>query len=126
MMKRKSLCVSLFCVMLLCLVACHQETDSIGGVPVTPEMLESVSRSLAEAKESELSPQTETAVNKTTSDSHTPEETSSDVVYWTESGSVYHITDECSSLRNSTTIHQGSVADALAAKKERPCKSCSQ
>lgn len=47
------------------------------------------------------------------------------VVYWTENGTVYHLKKDCSSLRHSTYILQGSIAEALAAKKERVCKTCS-
>lgn len=49
-----------------------------------------------------------------------------DVVYWTEGGSVYHITDQCSTLRRSKNILHGTVDEALAAKKERPCKTCAK
>ena len=49
-----------------------------------------------------------------------------DVVYWSEGGTVYHITDQCSTLRRSKMILHGTVEEALAAKKERPCKTCTK
>lgn len=45
-------------------------------------------------------------------------------VYWVPSGKVWHIRRDCSSLSRSTTILNGSVADAQAAGKERVCKKC--
>jgi len=45
-------------------------------------------------------------------------------VYWVPSGKVWHIRINCSSLSRSTTILNGSVADAQAAGKERVCKKC--
>lgn len=61
-----------------------------------------------------------TSITVITSSDEDPE-----LVYWTENGSVYHLKKDCSSLRRSTNILQGSIAEALAAKKERVCKTCS-
>lgn len=150
-----ALCVLL---LLLTLVSCMREPKELGGVPVTPEMLASVSRSLDEAKESET---TSKKTNKTQASEETQAQTvhttSSEVnqssvadttanseassvvtvvtaleevgipetVYWTESGKVYHWKETCGSLRHSEHVLSGSVDEALAAKKERACKSCS-
>ena len=117
----------------LWLVSCSRNTDELGGVPVTPEMLESVSRSISEQQESDPVSKSEnmkeTALTSVSSvvyaTTEIAETVDSDVVYWTESGTVYHLTKECSSLRHSENILQGSVDEALLAKKERACKSCS-
>lgn len=45
-------------------------------------------------------------------------------VYWVPSGSVYHSTDKCPTLSQSTTIYVGTVASAAAAGKASPCKVC--
>ena len=49
------------------------------------------------------------------------------LVYWTNSGSVWHESASCSSLANSSkeNIICGSEADAISAGKERSCKKCS-
>lgn len=48
----------------------------------------------------------------------------SDVVYWTEGGSVWHIKKDCSSLSRSKNIISGSESEAISAGKERVCKRC--
>ena len=47
------------------------------------------------------------------------------IVYWTESGSVWHESAGCSHLKNSTKIVSGSVADAQKAGKSKACTRCS-
>lgn len=48
-------------------------------------------------------------------------------VYWTEGGSVWHLSDSCSSLSKTdpADIVSGSEDEAIAAGKERACKKCS-
>ena len=46
------------------------------------------------------------------------------LVYWTPGGSVWHVTDKCSSLSRSKEIVSGSIASAQAAGKDRVCKRC--
>jgi competence protein ComEC len=54
-----------------------------------------------------------------------PKEYSEDTVcYWTKSGSVWHLTPNCSYLRNSKNIISGTVKDALLAEKTKPCSRC--
>lgn len=45
-------------------------------------------------------------------------------VYWTKSGSVWHVSRGCSALKNSTDIISGTQSDAVAAGKSRVCKKC--
>ena len=125
----------LSCILVLLLVSCAHETDELGGVRVTPEMLESVSRSIAEATDPKspegtlaLTMHTKDDMHTALSDTEVSESIEADVpgvVYWTESGTVYHFRKDCGTLRHSQHISQGSVEDALLAKKERACKSCS-
>ena len=103
---------------LMLLSSCTKEAP-LEGVPITPEMLESVSLALTESS---------TATNASTQADQTvpvAETAVPDIVYWTESGTVYHTTDQCGTLKNSTAIMHGSVEEAMLAKKERPCKTCS-
>ena len=46
------------------------------------------------------------------------------VVFWTESGSVWHSFKDCGHLKNSKEILSGSVDDAIAAGKEKLCTTC--
>ena len=115
-------------VILSAVVSCQPQQKPSAGIPVTPEMLESVSQSLAQsasATESTEEDDVNVTVEWIDESLETEHDSLTDVVYWTESGSVYHVTDQCSSLKHSEKILHGSVEEALAAKKERPCKTCS-
>ena len=119
-------------LVLICLlwssISCQAQQELSSGVPVTPEMLESVSRSLAETTSaSEISKRNDENVSgdSIVQDTGAEFDPLTDVVYWTEGGSVYHVTDQCSSLKHSANILHGSVEEALMAKKERICKTCS-
>lgn len=43
------------------------------------------------------------------------------IVYWTDSGDVYHIDRNCRHIRNRTNVHSGTVAESG---KDRVCKTC--
>lgn len=45
-------------------------------------------------------------------------------VYWTPGGGKYHVTKDCPTLKNSQTIREGSIQDALDAGKTAVCKTC--
>ena len=45
-------------------------------------------------------------------------------VWWTQGGSVWHVTSDCSALAKSKSLQNGSEADAAAAGKSRVCKRC--
>lgn len=47
-------------------------------------------------------------------------------VFWVAGGSVWHVTDRCHSLARSREICSGTVEEAQAAGKTRPCKICSE
>ena len=49
------------------------------------------------------------------------------IVYWLEGGKVWHESRACGSIENAEPekVVSGSIDDALAAGKERPCKICS-
>ena len=48
-----------------------------------------------------------------------------ETVYWTETGSVYHIRRECYHLSKAKHIIEGTAQEAVAQGKERLCKNCS-
>ncbi len=130
----KKLCIVLLLLFAVgWLASCDGKAEDLGGVPVTPEMLESVSRSLAEKQETD--PNTERISDAQTKKDLDPDDACAstastetvlpEIVYWTESGTVYHLSKTCGTLRRSASILQGSVEEALEAKKERACKTCS-
>ncbi|MBQ7612128.1 MAG: hypothetical protein IJU92_03535 [Spirochaetaceae bacterium] len=47
-------------------------------------------------------------------------------VYYTPGGKVYHATEDCGYLKNSTTIEKGGVESAFEHNKTRLCKSCAK
>ena len=49
---------------------------------------------------------------------------SSDLVYWTESGGVWHTFRDCSYLKKSKKIESGSVEKALESGKAKLCSAC--
>ena len=154
MKKNTLICLFCFGWLFFSLVAC-EKSNPIGAVPVTPEMLASVSQSLAEQTATEVefvlnstdeTVLTEDAINEnnvseaplqsvpeTLPSEETPAASSVSenitqavsVVYWTEGGTVYHLRDTCSTLKRSKEIFHGSIEDAILAQKERACKTCS-
>ena len=47
-------------------------------------------------------------------------------VYWTGSGSVWHVTRECSALAKSKSVQSGTAAEAAEQGKTRVCKRCGE
>ena len=49
-----------------------------------------------------------------------------EIVFWFEGGSVWHISQSCSTVKKSdpTKVYSGTVQDALQNGKQRPCKIC--
>ena len=54
----------------------------------------------------------------------TTDAVTADAVFWTDGGTVWHVTASCSALARSQTIHSGSVSEAQATGKSRACKRC--
>ena len=53
-----------------------------------------------------------------------PSEPQESVVYWTPGGETWHSTRNCPSLKRSKNIISGTVEQAKAAHKNRPCANC--
>ena len=45
-------------------------------------------------------------------------------VYWTESGTVYHLYEDCSHLNHSVELKEGTTTTAIEQGKTRACKTC--
>ncbi len=92
-----------------------EKLSEIKNEILSGEPLETVSEGVTDeetAQPTESAPSTE---------KHTE---SDDIVYWTESGSVWHKSTSCSHLKNSKNILSGSVSDAEESGKTKPCSRC--
>lgn len=47
-----------------------------------------------------------------------------ETVWWTQGGSVWHVSADCPALAKSKSVSQGSQTEAAAAGKSRACKRC--
>lgn len=47
-------------------------------------------------------------------------------VYWTKSGKVWHLFEDCGYLKNSSSVLSGSIEDAISEGKEKVCSNCSK
>ena len=47
-----------------------------------------------------------------------------DVVFWTKSGEVWHLSEDCRHLKKSTSIISGTLDEAIDQGKKRACSSC--
>lgn len=54
----------------------------------------------------------------------TKEQYYADVVYWTDSGEVWHIDPECSALKKAHEIFSGTEDEAIDHNKKRICQKC--
>ena len=89
--------------------ACTPSDDFTAGKPLTRDELTSLSDELfTEAREPETVGGFSTQV----------------VVYWTEGGSVYHLSKDCYHLKRAASVESGSVSRAWALGKERACSVC--
>lgn len=87
--------------------------DLYAGDTLTPEGLESIIAAVSE-KEAET---TEKYIPAT-------DESGAELLFWTESGKVWHISRECSALKRSSNILSGNRSAAAEAGKERACSVC--
>lgn len=117
-MQKRIRFVILWCVLfpLLLLSSCVDrlygfETDYSTGVPLTPEMIESIIDA-ATVIQPEIYP-TET------------DSSGSLIVYWLPGGSVWHASKSCSSVERSKNARNGSIVTAISEGKNRPCQICS-
>ena len=101
------------------LIACTDNVNFVEetyyyGDKLTPELVESIYAALSAAA-TEKYP-TETDANGRL------------IVYWTVSGSVYHSSASCGSIKklDPTEVRSGTEKDALRVGKERPCSVCTK
>ena len=98
------------------LTACAREEGFSAGTEMTAEELRLYREKLLAQKE-------EAPAEKEPED-EAPTDVSELVCYYTENGSVWHADRNCSYLKRSQNVLEGSVEGAAIAGKERPCSGC--
>ena len=101
----------LLTVLLLLLSACSPADGFEGGRPISKEELASLS--------AELFNDTAEPVRPTPDNGNILY-----MVYWSDSGSVYHYASDCRHLKDAKSIHAGSIRDAREKGKEKACSAC--
>lgn len=116
-MKRLVFFVSAVMCLALALGSCSSYSRTVSdfdaGETLTPEGVESILAAISE-KEAAVTEKYPAVTD----------DNGEAVVFWTESGSVWHRSRECSSLKRSTNIKSGNKSDAEAAGKKRACSVC--
>ena len=79
-----------------------------------------------ESLESDIDTEGEIDTEKKESEGATSntEEGTFETVYWTKSGTKWHLFIDCSYIKNSENVLSGTVEEAIEAKKEGVCKRC--
>ncbi len=85
---------------------------------------ESETNNIDESIDSDETSNDQNTTSEETSTPDTPTISNKETVYWTSSGSVWHISSECRYIRKSTNIINGSIEDAKEAGKTKVCSSC--
>lgn len=117
---------------LFSIFACSEQDSADALETVSAEqvraMIQSAQASMLAAENTTVLPSTETSVPTDTDDASVSntEPTRKFLVYWTDSGEVWHIDATCSSLKNAQNLHSGVESEAQAAGKSRVCKRCAQ
>ena len=119
------LCVALIAILTLTIFSCdfdESKNHLSGGALLDDEMISEIKNEVLSGKDEEDS--TESATDVDSSQEGEEESDSGDIVYWTESGSVWHSSASCSHIKNSTKLFAGTVSEAKNAGKSKACSRC--
>lgn len=116
-MKRSILFLACVGACALLLTACGREKSFDAGTEMNAEEAKAYrEKLLAEAAEADEAPEGDL---NTAEGGHLP-----DVCYYTENGSVWHLSKDCSYLKKATNILEAPPESAELAGKARPCSRC--
>lgn len=123
MIKRGMMLLQALCLLLV-LVACAATEPFDAGTPLTPGEVAALQEQLKGEKP--LEGGTEDNSDKTQGsgeeNSNIPQ---NGVVFWLDTGSVYHSSEGCYHIKEKPNVRQGTVAQAAEAGKSRLCAACS-
>ena len=123
-MKRVILSFSLIFCCLLCSCTQYSQGGYEFNAGVTVDIGELDSIFATTPNETESTPTDEPDETEPETDTE-PNIEKDGFLYWTASGTKYHIYRDCQSLKNSTKIESGTLDEAKSAKKSECCKYCS-
>jgi hypothetical protein len=113
----KNILLVLIALILLCSVGCAEYGIGVSTEPdslkvLTPEEIESIFAEISIEEKEKYPSETD--------------ESGREIVFWLDGGSVWHVSQLCSSIKKAdpSVVKNGSVADAQNSGKERPCKIC--
>lgn len=109
-----ALTIALLLLVIVCLIG--QSIDN-GGY-IRPDISSSENDTQASATPHKQILSDESGANESLSE---PALTNQSVVYWTESGEVYHLYKDCQHIRDSVEVFAGTIENS---EKERCCKTC--
>ncbi len=130
MKKTISLIIVLIC--LLTLNSCSFDESVFhlsGGELLDEEKMSEIKNEILQSMDmEEISNETEfDDTDMNASENETDDEKEGfEVVYWTESGKVWHLSSECYHLKKSSEVNSGTVEEAKDTGKEKPCSSCNK
>ncbi len=138
---KKFLTLSVFLLSILMFVACDQNNEFNGGELLNSERMSEIKSEIISDLETSSVESTEvssyvelntdlegttsndTFENITVESNSNSEDVKNDIVYWTKSGDVWHLSESCRYIKSSDKI-SGTVEEAVEAGKERVCSSC--
>jgi hypothetical protein len=121
-MKNSIKIVSLALLFILTVSLCSCNFDESkrnlsGGILLDDEMISEIKNEILSREEEKEN--TEEITLSTEAEPDTGE-----IVYWTESGSVWHKTGSCSHIKDNPDLFAGTASEARAAGKSHPCSQC--
>ena len=119
-MKRSLLFMACLGLCACLLTACAKKTDFSAGTEMTAEELRQYREKLLAQKEQAKQEESAEDVG-----AEKPVTDLADLIcYYTENGSVWHADRNCSYLKRSQNVLEGSAEGAAIAGKSRPCSGC--
>ena len=122
MLKRGMLLLLTVCLPLL-FVACAATEPFDAGTPLTPGEVAALQAQLKNEKPHEGGTQNggDTTPSGDEENSNIPQ---NGIVFWLDTGSVYHSSEGCYHIKEKQNVRQGTVTEASEAGKSRLCTAC--
>ena len=138
-MKKSLIFMACVGVIALAFTACHREDGFSAGSEMSADQIRAyreklLAENLAEAAPPEVTPPSTPSEPVSPSTPPVTEEGEDmkdggaeelpEICYYVENGSVWHVSNSCSYIKNSKNVIQDDVEGAQAAGKTRPCSKC--